>query len=189
MQLSWHWRCDIYQVFEFINLMISKTKLGNRLGNEWITNPSTYWMKFSHKWIQKCQKANQLLIFSRSIPITILNECHQDLKFFNCLIKCFGILIVVANLHVLCPQMKPPNKSIGVDLDSLNQMEKASSFLIGQWLGWISKWVNTIHTTVQFTWALSTMNHLYFGIWIPFAFMTFTKGPPHKYLILQIFWL
>ncbi len=113
----------------------------------------------------------------------------QDLKFCNCLIKCFGILIVVANLHVFCPQMRPPNKSIGVDFDSLNQMEKASSFLIGQWLGWISKWVNTIHTRFQFTWALSTMNRLYFGIWIPFAFMTFTKGPPHKYLILHIFWL
>jgi hypothetical protein len=48
----------------------------------------------------------------------------QDLKFCNCLIKCFGILIVVANLHVFCPQMRPPNKSIGVDLNSLNQMEQ-----------------------------------------------------------------
>lgn len=161
----------------------------NRLGNEWIANTSTYWMKISHELIQKCQKANQLLIFSRSILIAILNECHQDLKFCNYLIKCFGILIVITNLHVFCPQMRPPNKSISVDFRSLNQMEMASSFFIGQWLGWISRWVNTIHTTFQFIWALSTMNLLYCGIWIPFAFMTFTKGLPHKYLIFHIFWL
>ncbi len=109
----------------------------------------------------------------------------QDLKFCSCFIKCFGIHIVVANFHVFCLQMKHPNKSIGVDLHRLNQMEKASSFFIGQWLGWISRWANTIHTTFQFTWTLSTMNLLNCGIWIPFAFMTFTKGPPHKYLILH----
>jgi hypothetical protein len=91
-------------------------------------------MKISHELIQKCQKANQLLIFSRSILIAILNECHQDLKFCNYLIKCFGILIVIANLHVFCPQMRPPNKFISVDFRSLNQMEMASSSLLGN--GW-----------------------------------------------------
>ncbi len=58
----------------------------------------------------------------------------QNVKIFNCFIKCFGILIVVANFHVFCLQMIHPNKSIGVNFHRLNQMKKISSLFIGN--GW-----------------------------------------------------
>jgi hypothetical protein len=46
-----------------------------------------------------------------------------NLKVCISFIKCFGIIVIVANFHVLCPQMHS-NEHIGMDIHGLNSMEK-----------------------------------------------------------------
>jgi len=109
-------------------------------------------------------------------------------RFKNCIcfIKCYGILVIVANFHVFCFQTMHMNEFISVNFHKLNPMENISSFFVGQWLQRASIWAK--HNSHNITICLNNIWHGPFELWHmnSIHFHDLHKGPPHKNLKFHI---